>query len=82
MFHYHLIPMEAKQFFSSILVVFKIKLRKLYYTEIDLGSDIRSYYKITKKIFLFFGNQGVMKHGEMQRKMFSIFGPITILSVL
>ena len=29
---YHLIPIEAKQFFSSILVVFKIKLRKLCYT--------------------------------------------------
>ena len=27
-----MIPLEAKQFFSSILVVFKIKLRKLCYT--------------------------------------------------
>ena len=32
MSHYHLIPIEAKQLFSSILVVFKIKLRKLCYT--------------------------------------------------
>ena len=32
MSHYHLIPIEAKQYFSLILVVFKIKLRKLCYT--------------------------------------------------
>ena len=36
MSHYHMIHIEAKQFFSSILVVFKIKLRKLCYKIIFL----------------------------------------------
>ena len=30
--HYHMISIEAKQFFSLIFVIFKIKLRKLCYT--------------------------------------------------
>ena len=36
-----MIPTEAKQFFSSILVVFKIKLKKLWYTGIDSGFRLR-----------------------------------------
>ena len=51
----------------------------------DLGRDIHTYVqKSAKKIsFLWvFQNQGVMKRGEMQKKFFSIFGPITILSDL
>ena len=41
MSHYHLISIEAKQFFSSILVVFKIKLRKLRYTGGSVGQEFR-----------------------------------------
>ena len=49
----------------------------------DLRHDIRT--KKCKKISFFggvFRNRGVMKRGEKQRKIFSIFGPIPILSVL
>ena len=44
--HYHLIPIEAKQFFSSILVVFKIKLRKLCYTGTTSNSVSNWRYRI------------------------------------
>ena len=48
--HYHLIPIEAKQFLSSILVVFKIKLRKLCYTGCKL--EIKSPYTLLKLSYL------------------------------
>ena len=54
----------------------------------DLGRDIHTYVRTyvqknaKKNFFWVFRNQGVMKRGEMQKKKFSIFGPITILSVL
>ena len=42
MSHYHMIPIEAKQFFSLILVVSMIKLRRLGYTGGGGSREIKS----------------------------------------
>ena len=47
--HYHLLPIEAKQFFRSILVFFKIKLRKLCYTGCEF---LDTYWNFFIKSFI------------------------------